>query len=575
MRFQPIIESFTTGEISPLLLGRVSTDQYSAGCKTMENAIPESHGGFKRRPGSVFVSEVKDSTKSTRLIPFNISRDESYILELGDLYMRFYTNHGQIQSGGSAYEITTPWGQNDLFDIHFAQANDIMYMVHDKFNPRKLTHSGSTSWALSQPTLTGTPWNGNADNHADGFPRTVAFFEQRLWLGGTISKPNTLWGSKVGDFENFTIPGTANPDDPVEYTLATYTKDTLQWLAPAEVLFIGTTANEHRLAPNSYISVDNLPDITRQSSYGSRHIQPQYIGSKTVFVQGSGLQVRTFSINTRASVEVYDSINLAWLNEHITVGGIVDMSFEMIPDSILWSVRNDGTLLSMTYDPALGDTGFEGVGWARHPMDGNVESVATIYSSAKDETWVVVKRTINSVTKRYIEYLDSAKYTDSTLSYSGSSATTIGGLTHLEGKVLNILADGAVHPQKTVASGSITLDYAATAVDAGLPFTPKVIPVEVEGGIPSGVSQGLPKRWVQCKLRLHQSALPKVNGVRPADRTPASPMDAVEPLTTGDSQHYNLGHSENGQITIEQDLPVAMHVLAVFGHMTVSAGGQA
>ena len=571
MRIQPIIESFTTGEISPLLLGRVSTKQYAAACKKMENALPDSHGGAKRRPGTIFVSEVKDSTKATRLIPFNISRDESYIIELGHLYMRFYTNHGQIQSGGAALEVATPWTSTHIFDVHIAQANDIMYMVHDAYNPRKLTHSGATSWALSQPTLSGAPWNGNADGHADGFPRTVAFFEQRLWLGGTVAKPNTLWGSKVADFENFTIPTPSAADDPVDYTIASYTKDTIQWLSPAAVLFIGTTANEHRLSPNSYISVSNLPDITRQSSYGSRHMQPEYIGSQTVFVQGSGRQVRTFSLNIKANVEIYDSINLAWLSEHITTGGVVDMSYQQIPDSVLWSVRNDGTLLSMTYDPALdGDADFSSVGWARHPMDGLVESVTTVTADATDETWIVVKRTVGGTDKRYIEYLTDTMFTDSTLQYSGSAATVIGGLSHLEGKALNIVADGAVHPQKTVTSGNITLDYAAAKVDAGLPFVPTITPVEFEGGVESGVSQGLPKRWVQAKLRLHQSALPKVNGVRPSDRTPSTPMGSTEPLLTGESLNYNLGHSDNGKIEITQDLPVAMHILSIFGQMTVS-----
>ena len=132
-----------------------------------------------------------------------------------------------------------------------------------------------------------------------------------------------------------------------------------------------------------------------------------------------------------------------------------------------------------------------------------------------------------------------------------------------------------MHPVKTVAGGSVTLDYSANIVHIGLPVVPKVTPVEVEGGIASGTSQGLPKRWVTCKLRLFQSALPKINGIRPADRTPASPMSAVEPLVTGDSLHYNLGHSKAGEIEITQDLPVAMHILAVFGDMTVSAGGGA
>ena len=571
MRFQPIIESFTTGEISPLLLGRVSTTQYQRACKNMTNCLPESHGGVKRRPGTVYVAEVKDSSKATRVIPFNVARDESYILEVGHLYIRVYTANAQVVSGGSPVEIVTPWTETDIWDIHFAQANDVMYMVHDGFNPRKLTHTSATSWALSQPTLTGAPWNGNADAHVDGFPRTVAFFEQRLWLGGTVSKPTTLWGSKVADFENFTIPASSVADDPVEYVMASYTKDTIQWLAAAEVLFIGTTATEHRLVPNAYISTTSVPEITRQASYGSRHIQPEYIGSMMVFVQGSGRQIRTFSQNTTSVVEIYDSVNLTWLSEHLTDGGIVDMSYAQVPDSVLWCVRNDGTLLSATYDPSIDDDSFEGVGWAKHTLDGEVKSIATIPKETVDQTWLVVKRTINGSTKRYIEYMDSSVYVDSSLSYSGTATTAISGLGHLEGKTLNIIADNAVHPQKTVSSSGITLDYAAGTVVAGLPFVPTLTPVEFEGGVPSGASQGLPKRWVQAKVRLHQSALPKINGTRPPDRSPSSPMDAMEPLTTGDSTHYNLGNSENGEITITQDLPVAMHILAIFGQMTVSA----
>jgi hypothetical protein len=538
----------------------------------MENCLPESHGGVKRRAGTRFVAEVKDSSKNTRLIPFNISRDESYIIEVGHLYLRFYYANAQVVSGGSPVEVVTPWTENDIWDIHVAQANDVMYMVHDGYNPRKLTHTSATSWALSQPTLTGSAWNTNADGHADGFPRTVAFFEQRLWFGGTVSKPTTLWGSKVADFENFTIPASAVADDPVEYVMASYTKDTIQWLAAAEVLFIGTTSTEHRLTPNSYISTTNIPDITRQASYGSRHIQPEYIGSKLVFVQGSGRQIRTFSQNQTSVVEIYDSINLAWLSEHLTVGGVVDMSYSQIPDSVLWCIRNDGVLLSSTYDPSIEDDVFGGVGWAKHSFDGGeAKSIATIPRDAFDETWIVVKRTINGAVKQYIEYLDSAMYMDSALTYSGSATTAISGLAHLEGKTVSVLADNAVHPQKVVSSSGITLDYAAGTVVVGLPFIPTLQPVEYEGGVPSGSSQGLPKRWVQAKLRLHESALPKINGVRPPDRSPSSPMDASEPLTTGDSTHYNLGHSDNGIITITQDLPVAMHILAIFGQMTVSA----
>lgn len=144
-RVTPIITNFTAGELSPFLDGRVDISRYYNSAKTLENFLTLPAGGIKRRPGTYYVEEVKDSTRKTRLIPFQFSTSQAYIIEFGDRYCRFYANRGQILSSGAAYEITSPYLEAHLFDLQFAQDADTMWIVHPLYKPRKLTRAGP-SW---------------------------------------------------------------------------------------------------------------------------------------------------------------------------------------------------------------------------------------------------------------------------------------------------------------------------------------------------------------------------------------------------------------------------------------------
>src|SRR3990167_1614851 len=115
-KVSPILTNFSAGEVSPLLDGRVDISQYYNSAKILENFLILPAGGIRRRPGTYYVDEVKDSTRKTRLIPFQFSTSQTYQIEVGDRYMRFYQNRGQITSGGSAYEISTSYLEAGLFD---------------------------------------------------------------------------------------------------------------------------------------------------------------------------------------------------------------------------------------------------------------------------------------------------------------------------------------------------------------------------------------------------------------------------------------------------------------------------
>lgn len=146
----PIQTNFTAGELSPRLQGRVDVSKYFNGLSLCRNFVVYAHGGVRRRPGLHFVQEVKNSTARTRLIPFEFSDIQAYIIEAGHLYFRFYKDNGRIEDPpGTPVEIATPYTESDLPDLRWAQSADVLYIVHPRHAPRKLTRSSHTAWTLS------------------------------------------------------------------------------------------------------------------------------------------------------------------------------------------------------------------------------------------------------------------------------------------------------------------------------------------------------------------------------------------------------------------------------------------
>ena len=152
------IPSFTAGEMSDSMQGRTDFAKYFSAASRIENFVVLPHGPLTRRPGTYFVSEVKDSTAKTRLIPFTFSTEQTYILEFGNQYIRFYKDNGQITSSGSAYEISSPYTTAQLFDLKFAQSADVMYICNENHPVKKLSRTGHTSWSLADVDFTDGPY---------------------------------------------------------------------------------------------------------------------------------------------------------------------------------------------------------------------------------------------------------------------------------------------------------------------------------------------------------------------------------------------------------------------------------
>ncbi|MCY6380969.1 hypothetical protein [Hoeflea prorocentri] len=150
MTVYPIQATFTRGELAPELHGRVDIDHYRMGLARCENFYVLKQGGIRRRSGTVFVAEVKNSNDACRLFPFAFNESQAYAIEHGNGYCRFFALDGQVFNGGAPYEIPSPFALNDLDAIDYTQSADVLYMTHGSYAPRELRRASETSWAFSQ-----------------------------------------------------------------------------------------------------------------------------------------------------------------------------------------------------------------------------------------------------------------------------------------------------------------------------------------------------------------------------------------------------------------------------------------
>lgn len=150
---------FNKGEVSSRIYGRVDNKYYYNAYKYSLNLIPYIQGAITRRTGSVFVNEVKDSTKKVRLVPFKFSTVQNYVLEVGNGYTRFYRNRGRVETSPSvAYELTTPWLEADLPNLKWTQSADVLYVFCAGYQPRKITRTSDTNWTISTVTFIDGPY---------------------------------------------------------------------------------------------------------------------------------------------------------------------------------------------------------------------------------------------------------------------------------------------------------------------------------------------------------------------------------------------------------------------------------
>lgn len=431
-------------------------------------------------------------------------------------------------------------------------------------------------------TLTSTAaksvWRLGLWSDTTGYPACGTFYGDRLWRGGTPEQPDRVDGSKVSDYLNMSTTatdGTVTDDNAVARRLNEDDVQAVRWMrGTGNGLIVGTLEGEWLVSPSTNteaITPTNI-DAKMSTPYGSAQIQPVKAGTSVVFVESGKRRVR------EAAYQYYDNLlsvlDMTILAEHITKGdydpadpdaglstvarsGIVEFAYQRKTIPVIWAVREDGFLLGNTYSKDEKVTG-----WHRHKLGGwsnaaktahaEVESCCVIPSSDEsyDQLWMVVKRYINGRTVRYNEYLtipweqgnahEDAFFVDCGLTYDGSPTTTITGLYHLAGETVQLLVDGATHPDVVVSStGTITLTESASVVHVGYSYNSDGQCYRFDVGAEDGTAQGKIQRIHKVIFRFYDS-LGFQYGPSFSDllelpfRSAADPMGSPPPLFTGD-----------------------------------------
>ena len=439
-----------------------------------------------------------------------------------------------------------------------------------------------------------TTWRLGALSAVTGWPSVVTFYEQRLVLSSNTTGPNTTWMSKSADFENFepSIPDTnvVAADNAITFTLASGQINQIEWLQSGPVLLAGTLSDEWPIRATLLADPVTPSNLVAKSdtNFGTHSLViPERINSAVLFAQRSGEKIIELLFDD--SSNSYVGRDLTLVSEHILRdgGGAIEAAYQRERHSIYWLVMADGSLVAMTY---LRDQ--QVFAWHRHVIAGSfdggaavVESIAVIPSAAdkKDEVYLVVKRTINSVTERNIEVIspdfyptsssdkDDMRYLDSFITYSGVSTSTITGLDHLEGESVVAVNGGSMEPAKTVASGQISLDYPGTMVHVGLQYTSTVKTLTPEAAPSRGndTSQTDIRRFISVGVRLWRSVVfeygtDESNLVEWNSREENDPMDASPEMITDDRDlsvpdGYNLTKS----LIIKTDSAYPLTILAI------------
>lgn len=149
--------SFNAGEWSPLTYGRIDLPKRKAAMSSTINYIPLLQGPQTRRPGTAFVAAANDPN-TVRLQAFEFNVFQSYILEFTANVIRFYTNGGQLLSGGIPYQVATPYAAADLAGLNFTQSADVLYIVHPSYPPATLSRQGATTWTLANLVVQDGPY---------------------------------------------------------------------------------------------------------------------------------------------------------------------------------------------------------------------------------------------------------------------------------------------------------------------------------------------------------------------------------------------------------------------------------
>lgn len=407
-----------------------------------------------------------------------------------------------------------------------------------------LSNSNNTGLANTSATY---QWSEGSWSSYRGFPTCVTFYQDRASWASTAAEPNTVWHSKTASYLDFGNSSPLLDTDGFSVVLASRQLNSVNFLIPMpQALIAGSNDMAFGLAPGpSGIYSETSIQQTPMDHRGSYNIDPVVVGNEIVLIQQMGTVVRNLIFQLAVNGFMGDNISVA--SQHLFTGyTILQMAYQQEPDSIIWVVRNDGQLLSCTYDRAQ-----EMNAWTHHDTlgikDGDTfsaglfESVACIPNAALgiNEIWLVVNRNgtrfIEALKPRDQGTTPSAQwFVDAGVQYNGAAASVITGLSHLNGYTVAVFADGFVVANGVndvtpivVSGGQITLPNSmrASRVLVGIPMVWDVGLLDMETPNKEGTLQGQRVKQVRLNIRCMNSRGGYVSTSDPASNSGLATVD--------------------------------------------------
>lgn len=339
----------------------------------------------------------------------------------------------------------------------------------------------------SAPTLTATgggttftatavvgPTTGND-------PDVTSLFQQRQIYASTNNNPSAIFASRPGHPNDFRTTNPTNDADALQLTIASQQINTIVWaIAMPGGLVLGTDGGVIQLtggsasASNPTAITATSSVITPQSYYGAADVHPIIIDYDILYVQNEGAIIRDLQYNF--FVNIYTGTDVTVLSSHLFYPNtIIDWAYQDTPNKVIWAVRSDGTLLSMTFLKAQ-----EVLGWARHETNGRVESIASVQEGSTDAVYLCVNRngtrSVERLCDRVYNQIDDAWCLDAALSTTAVYPAGNIGLSGLTGNV-TITADAAVFAPgdvgKALRAGqgkAVITGYTSTTVVSAIVF---------------------------------------------------------------------------------------------------------
>jgi hypothetical protein len=402
-----------------------------------------------------------------------------------------------------------------------------------------------------------------------GWPRTVTFHQGRLYFGGSKSRPSTIWGSIVGLFFDFE-PTEGLDDDALEATLDTNTFNAITDIISGRDLTIFTTGGEFYVPQSGLEPITPLSFFVQSTSRnGSKPgIRVQQLEGGVIFVQRQGKSLSEIAYSDTQLTYVTSKISL--LSGHLlktpkrmSLRRAVDTDEN---DLLLVVNGDDGTLASYSLMRSQNVIAPSELITAQGSfLDVGVD-LTTIYT--------VVKRTISGVDQYYVEKVEHALLTDS--AKTGGAAASV-SMSHLVGKEVNVILDGIVQANQTVAAGgTVTFPRSSTtSYEVGLPITVQATTMPIDLKVQAGTRLGFKKRIVEVNALVLETQNLVINGIEVPFRlfdTPST-LDADVPEFTGTKVLNGiLGYSNEAKITITQSAPLKFTLLGMEYKVAVHQG---